>query len=206
MGYMKIAIVGTGNIGGTLGRKWAAAGHEVTLGSRHPESSDVKDLLDAMDGQAAAASVADAVSAGEIVLLAIPWGAVAEVVEANADRLAGKLIIDATNNFSGSVINNVDAINVRVATARVFRAFNSLGWENFANPEFDGVQADLFYCGPAGDDAQRVEALIGDVGLRPVRVGDLDTVHLVDNLGSLWVQLAFTQGMGRRVALKLLEE
>jgi 8-hydroxy-5-deazaflavin:NADPH oxidoreductase len=78
--------------------------------------------------------------------------------------------------------------------ALVARAFSSLGWENFAEPNLDGVAADLLWCGPDGAAEARVEGLISEVGLRPVRVGGLDQLGLVDMLVGLWFALAFGQG------------
>jgi predicted dinucleotide-binding enzyme len=63
----------------------------------------------------------------------------------------------------------------------------------------------MFYCGPEGQARQAVERLIADVGLRPIRAGDLEQAHLVDNLGALWVRLAFGEKMGRKLAFKLLK-
>jgi predicted dinucleotide-binding enzyme len=75
----------------------------------------------------------------------------------------------------------------------------------FANPVFQGVQADLFYCGPEGDALTIVEQLIAEIGLRPVRLGDVDQVEVVDEILRLWGTLALFQGLGRdRVAFKML--
>ena len=77
-------------------------------------------------------------------------------------------------------------------------------WENFANPDFDGIRADLLWCGPDGDSGTLIEALIADIGLRAVRVGGLDRLHLVDMLAGLWFALALGQGRGRHLAFKVL--
>jgi predicted dinucleotide-binding enzyme len=201
---MRIGILGSGNVGGTLGKKWVQAGHEVAFGVRDTNSSKVKALLEAVDGKASADTVAKAIAFGDVVLVAIPWSAVEATVKSNAEAIDGKIIIDASNNFGGPVVNNVETISAQAPAAKVFRAFNSLGWENFEEPRFGETQVDLFYCG-ADDEARRVvEGLIEDFGLRPVWVGDLDQVQLVDAIGSLWVTLAVRQGMGRRLAFKLL--
>src|SRR6266700_4191576 len=70
------------------------------------------------------------------------------------------------------------------------RAFNTYGWENFADPLYQGVPGDLFYSGPAGSSQTVVEQLISEVGLRPVRVGDADQADLVDSLLPFWFTLA----------------
>lgn len=164
----------------------------------------IQPLLERPGGNARADTIANAINFGEVLLFAIPWAAVAAIVQEHAVSLQGKIILDATNNFSGAVINNVDTILGSAPTASVYRAFNSLGWDIFDQPMFGEVEADLFYCGPDGEKRPVVEALIADVGLRPVYVGDLDRVQVVDNLGALWVTLAFQRGMDRQFAFKIL--
>jgi hypothetical protein len=200
---MRIAIVGTGNIGGTLGQKWAKAGHAVMFGARDVTSSKVQALLATAGGNASAGTLGQAIAFGEVLVLATPWSAVPSIVAEHAHALNGKLVVDATNNFGGPVINNVQTIAAGAPGAQVVRAFNSAGWENFADPHFGAIQADLLYCAP--DQARPViEQLIADVGMRPMWVGDLDLVQLVDAAGSLWVTLALRRGLGRRLAFKVL--
>lgn len=202
---MNITVLGAGNIGGTMGEKWAEAGHDVVFGVRDASSPKVTTLLSEIAGNARAASVADALAFGDVVLVAIPYDAVAAVVAAHAEALAGKVIIDATNSFGAPVVNNLETIRQTVPTARLFRAFNSLGWEIFARPRFGEVQVDHFYCGPDDEDRPTVEQLIADVGVRPVWVGGLESAPVVDALGTLWVTLAFRRGLGRDIAFKMLE-
>ena len=173
---------------------------------RDVNSPKFQALLGRVEGKASADTVANAIASGEVVLFATPWSAVEGIAKANAGALDGKILIDASNDFRGPVVNNIGTISAQAPEAKVFRAFNSLGWENFENPWFGETQIDLFYCGPDDDARLVVEALIKDVGLRPVYVGDLDQVQLVDAVGSLWVTLAFGRGMGRRLAFKLLAE
>jgi predicted dinucleotide-binding enzyme len=199
---MKIAVLGSGNIGGTLGKKWAAAGHEVTFGVRNEKSSKAKPLPEGTS----AASIPNAIRAGDIVVFAVPYGAVAQIVRDNASILAGKVVIDATNNFGAAVVNNLAVFTQRVPNAHAYRAFNSMGWENFADPVFGGEQADLFYCGPEGSSRSQIERLIADIGLKPIYVGGLDTAPFVDAIGSLWVALAYSRGMGRRLGFKTLTD
>jgi hypothetical protein len=200
---MNIAILGTGNVGGTLGKKWTAAGHAVVFGVRDPNSAKSQALLESFPA-ARLDAIPNALANADVVLLAVPWGAVPEVVQANAGALAGRIVIDATNNFGGPVVNNVQAIAAAVPTVSLFRAFNSLGWEVFDQPQFGATQVDMFYCGPEGDARAAVEQLIQDVGLRAIWLGGLEMVSTVDALGTLWVTLAFRRGWGRGAALKLL--
>lgn len=192
---MRIAVIGSGNIGSTIGRAWAAAGHEVVVGSRHPGQSE------AFPG-ARVADIATALSGAQATLLAIPASAVDAFLAEHADLLSGQLVIDATNNVGAATANAAAQIAAAAPQARYVRAFNTLGWENFADPLFDGEPADLFF---ASSDADRAvaEALISDVGLRPVFLGD-GKQDVVDNALPLWFALAQQRG-NRRVAFRVLE-
>ena len=201
---MQIAILGAGNIGGTLGGKWAATGHEVVFGARDPGSPKARAALQAAGERVRVASLADAAAFGQVVLFSIPSGAMVETTRALASKLDGKILIDASNNFGGRVINSLASLKAAAPSASLFRAFNSLGWELFSEPQLDGQQVDLFYSGPDGEHRRKVEALISDVGLRPLWVGGNDQAHLVDNLGALWVNQVFRHGWPRRSAFKAL--
>jgi predicted dinucleotide-binding enzyme len=190
-----IAVVGTGFIGGILGRALARAGHTVTFGSRHPDDRAV-----AGDTTATVAPVGDALAAADVVLLAIPGPAVGALTADHGDRLAGALVIDATNRMGAPVAN---ARADLPAGVRYARAFNTLGGENFEHPDFADGPADLFFSAPEAD-RDTVESIIGAVGLRPVYLG-ADQEELVDALFRVWIALAMTQGRGRRIALRLLD-
>jgi predicted dinucleotide-binding enzyme len=192
---MEIAVLGTGFIGGTLGRSLAGAGHRVTFGSRHPSDDDV-----AQGSGATTASVADALATADVVVLALPGAAVSELVSDHAEALAGKLVIDATNRMGAPVAN---ARADLPPGTRYARAFNTLGGENMAWPVFDDGPADMFFSS-SDTDRETVETVIAGVGVRPVFVG-ADQEDLVDSLFRLWIALAITQGRGRRLAFRLLE-
>lgn len=202
---MNIGVIGAGNIGGAIGQKWARAGYEVKFGARHPADPKVAALLEAGGATASAGSVGEAISFGEVILIATPGGSVEALMAEHGHALNGKLVIDATNRMGEAEVSAVSSITRSAPQAQVVRAFNSLGWENFEQPILAGVQADLFYCGPA-EARTTVESLISVVGLRPVYVGGLEQVRLVDNLGLLWGALAYGQKRGRRLAFKLLTE
>jgi predicted dinucleotide-binding enzyme len=188
---MRIAVIGTGNVGGTLGERWRAAGHDVTYGSRSAGNAG--------PGGAPVVTVADAVAAAEVVLLAVPGPAVAEVVRANGAGLAGKVVIDAVNRMGEAEANSHAAVAAVAPGAHYARAFNTLGWENFADP-LPGSQ--LFF---AADPAARpvTEELISAVGLEPVFVGDAKAAGIVDSLLPLWFTLAQQYG-NRKLAFRLV--
>lgn len=204
MTALHIAVLGAGNIGSTLGRKWLAAGHEVVFGVTDPGSPRAEALRGEVGQSAAISGAEQALDGAEVVVLAIPGKAVEELLQANAGRLDGKIIVDATNRMGGGPMNSVAALSGAAPTAHVYRAFNSLGWENFADPVLGGLQADLFYAGPDDPTRPTMERLIGDVGLRPVYVGGPEQVVVVDAVASLWFALALGQRKGRRLAFKML--
>ncbi len=194
---MRVAVIGTGNIGGTIGAKLAAAGHEVVFGSRAPGSHEQGDEGRTMR------PVGQAISDGDVVLLAIPGRAVGDLVAEHGAALSGQLVVDATNQIGGGGPANAHATIVdAVPGARYARAFNTLGWENFAEPAFGDAVADMFF---SSSDADRplVEELITAVGLRPVHVGE-DAQDVVDGLLPLW--FALSRSYGRHVAFKLLHD
>jgi hypothetical protein len=191
---MDIAIIGTGFIGGTLGRALAGAGHQVRFGSRHPDDDDVAGATTAV-----VTTVAEALASAEVVILALPAAAVGDLVASSGDALVDKLVIDATNRMGEAVANSRPALPGGV---RYARAFNTLGGENMANPVFADGRADMFFSSGEADRAA-VETVIEGVGLRPVYVG-ADEENLVDCLFRLWIALAIRQGRGRRLALRLL--
>jgi predicted dinucleotide-binding enzyme len=202
---MNVAILGAGKIGGTLGKKWVAAGHSILFGMRDPQKPRTQELIQALGKRASASSIADAIAFGEVVLFAIPGSAMDGTIADHAAALDGKIVIDAANKIGAPVVNSLPAFAAQTPHAQVFRAFNNLGWENFENPAYNGMPADLFYSGPDGEARQKVERLIADVGLRPVYLGGPEQAGLVDELLKLWFTLVSGRNMGREIAFKLLQ-
>jgi len=192
---MDIAVIGTGFIGAILGRALAGAGHHVTFGSRHPGDESV-----AEGTIAAVASIGDALTRADVIVLALPGAAVAELTAAHRGALDGKLVIDATNRMGQAVANSRAALPPDV---RYARAFNSLGGENMADPVFADGPADMFFSAPEADRAT-VETVIEGVGLRPIYLGE-DQEALVDALFRIWIALAVKQGRGRRLAIRVID-
>jgi predicted dinucleotide-binding enzyme len=203
---MKIGIIGMGNIGATLGRAWANAGHEVAFGVRSTKAPKVTELLESLDGKATARQVAQTITFADVVLLAIPGKAVDEFIRTYSAELGGKIVIDATNTFGQPVLHNVTLLQGGLPRSKVFRAFSTLAWETYANPLFGEERADLFFCGDSGEARETMEALIWDVGLRPIYVGGPETVPLVGQMTRLWFTLVMSEGYDRRTAFRLLTD
>jgi predicted dinucleotide-binding enzyme len=111
----RIAVIGAGNIGGTLGRAWERAGHRIAYAAGTPKPPETVAVADALEG-------------AEVAVFAVPGTAVDALIDEHADALAGKLVIDATNRMGQERLDNTEAL-ARVPGARVARAFNTIGWE-----------------------------------------------------------------------------
>lgn len=198
---MRIGILGAGNIGSTLGRKWAAAGHRVMFGVRAPDSDEVQALVQTLGGQAHAGSVSEAVAFGDVVVIAVPAAAVKDVVHEGRDW-AGKVVVDATNRFNPPTPSLSEELATWAEGALVIKAFNSAGFEVLENPEYAGEKADTFICGDDAEAKGLVSKLAEDLGVGVVDAGPLSSAPMLDALCKLWIELS--RSMGRDHAFKVL--
>lgn len=204
---MKIAIVGSGRIGGGLGKAWAKHGHAVVFGARDPSDAELVALCEAIGARAA--SLESAVADADVVVLAMPFGALDDVL-AKIGACAGKVVIDCTNAVGpgftlmyGHTTSSAEELQKKIPSAHVFKSFNAQGAENLANPVYDGVQASNFFC---GDDAQGrtiVKQLVEDVGFEAIDAGPLKNARLLEPLMVLWISAAKSVGT-RDIAFKVL--
>lgn len=204
---MKIAIIGSGHIGGGLGRAWAKKGHAVTFGARDPKDAELSAMCASIGARAA--TVAEAAKEAEVVVLAAPFKALDDVLAQTGD-LAGKVVVDCTNAVApgmalqyGHETSAVEELQKKIPRARVFKSFNAQGAENLANPSYDGVPATNFFCGDDEEGRKVVKQLVEDVGFDPVDAGPLANARFVEPMMILWI--LSSQAMGTRdLAFKLL--
>ena len=202
---LTIAVLGAGNIGGTLGKKWHAAGHTVFFGVNNPYGNKAEAIKQELGSNVRIGTTDEVLQAQpDVVVIAIPGAEMDAMITKHASALNGKIIIDTANRLGGGPMNSMASFQQYTPQAHVYRAFNSLGWENFADPNFDGIQADLIFCGPEGETRPQVEHLISDVGLNPVYLGGPEQAGLVDAVGGLWFALVFGQKKSRHLAFKVL--
>ncbi|MGH8150966.1 MAG: NADPH-dependent F420 reductase [Steroidobacteraceae bacterium] len=200
---MKIGILGAGNVGGELGRLWAAKGHEIVFGVPDPNKPAVATLVQRIGGRARAASVSAAATFGEVVVLAVPWPAAEQAIRSAGD-LGGKTLIDCTNplsaDISGLTVGTSDSAGEQVCRwakgAHVVKAFNTIGAPNFANPRFGEASASMFIAGDDGPAKAVVSRLAAELGFDVVDTGPLKTARWLEGVGMLWIHLAFGQGWG----------
>jgi predicted dinucleotide-binding enzyme len=190
---MRIAVIGTGNVGSALGGAFARAGHEVTFAARD----------DAKAGQVAAANgagtapVVEAVQEAEVIVLAIPYGSLDEVAATIAPAAEGKVVIDVTNpltpDYSGLAnVGGPSAAEQAAATlegARVVKAFNTQFSQVQGNPALLGTKLDALYAADDEAAARTVAELAASIGFRPVRVGPLAAARELEALAWLNIRL-----------------
>lgn len=208
---MRIAVIGTGNVGAVLGRRWARGGHDVTFGTRRPDDASVLALVEAAGPRASAALPADAASGAEVVVLAVPGGAALETA-AGLGGLAGKIVVDCTNPILpglaglsvGTSDSGAEALARALPGARVVKAFNTTGSKNMEHPVYPGGRLAMFVCGD--DPAARtvVAGLAEELGFGAVDCGPLASARYLEPLAMVWITLAYPLKQGPDFGFALL--
>ncbi len=179
---LKIATIGSGRIGGTLGTLWVQAGHPVMFSSRHPEK--LKDLVEGLGPLARAGTVGETIAFADVVLLAVPYRAMPQIGKDFGRALATKvLVLDATNPIprrDGEIADWARQKGAGLASAellpgvRLVRAFNAIGHAKL--PEIAQRQGERIGMPMAGDDANAIAVasiLVREIGFEPVVIGPL---------------------------------
>ncbi len=201
---MKIAIVGTGNVGGALAQGWAKAGHSVVLGVRN--AADPKVVALVRETKAEVKTPADAAAGADLIVLALPWGAAESAVKA-LGSLAGKIVIDCMNPLAmrngalgldrGFDSSGAEALAGWLPGARIVKTLNQVGAEMMAKNADLPHRPAMFL---AGDDTQAkaiVATLLSDLGFEPLDAGDLTKARLLEPYAMVWINQALIQGNGR---------
>jgi len=204
---MKIAIIGTGNIGGALATKWAKAGHEINLGVRDVNNFKGKHLLD--NPNTKVFPVGEAIANSEVVLLATPAPVAIEIAQSLGDT-RDKVIIDAMNIIMGrgpqGYSNTADAILANTHSEDVVKCFNTTGYNNMINPEYQNMAIDLFTCGDSSRGKEIAAQLARDAGFAECYdIGGNDKFELMEQFAWFWINLAMFQGQGREIGFKLFK-
>jgi predicted dinucleotide-binding enzyme len=204
---MKVAILGAGNVGRTLGTGLAAAGHEILYAVREPDAPKNAALA---GERSRALPVRDAVAAADVVVLATPWSAT-EAALASAGDFGGKPLLDATNPIGpgfvlthGHTDSGGEQVQRWAPSAKVVKAFNTTGLENMADPRYGDARAAMFVCGDDADACAVALRLAGELGFEAVRVGGLDRARVLEPAAVLWISLAMSPANGRNIAFGLL--
>ena len=207
---MQIGIIGVGEIGGALARHWAAAGHQLLISSRHPEQ--LQALAKELGPNVKVGAPREAAAFGEVVMLAIPYGATPQVGRDYAAELKGKVILDAGNPYpsrDGDMAVRDRTRGTGVASAeylpgtRLVRAFNAINSgplerDAFRKPERLGIPL-------AADDPEAMkvaEQLVRDAGFDPVPVGKLARAREFDFGTPVYVRGMTAAELRQKLGLK----
>ena len=200
---MKIGILGAGNVGTTLGTRWAKGGHQVVFSSREPDSQKMKDVVAKAGPNAKAASVAETVKSSDVIALTTPWTAAQDALK-EAGNLSGKILVDVLNpllpDLSGLEVGNTTSAGEMVAGwakgAKVVKAFNTIGFPVMADPAINGKPVVMFYCGDDAGAKETVAQLAKELGFDARDAGPLTQARVLEPLALLWISLAYKQGYG----------
>ncbi len=206
---MNITIIGAGNIGGTLAEKWKSAGHGILIGARNPNDEETRVWAQGIGARVM--PIADAVTAGDAVLIATPGKVVVDLAASLGSALTGKLVMDATNDLSrpsgmaGAPGTSPGFDALKRAGGDVVKVFNCTGWENLADVRYGDQVADMFMAGGSDRAKSTVRDLVKAIGFEECHdLGGDDKVPVLEGFALVWIDLAIFQKMGRGIAFKLL--
>jgi predicted dinucleotide-binding enzyme len=201
---MKVAIVGTGNVGGALARGLTQAGHRVVLGVRNAADPKVSALVQRT--KADVKSPSEAAAAADIVVLALPWSAAEGAVKA-LGSLKGKIIIDCMNPLAmqdgklgldrGFNTSGAEALADWIPDAHIVKTLNQVGAEMMADNENLPHRPAMFMAGNDDQAKATVSALLIDLGFEALDAGDLTKARLLEPYAMVWINQALLRGKGR---------
>jgi len=189
----KVGIIGDGNVGSALSRGLERAGYQVRTVGKNP-------------GQ-----VKETGGWADVVILAVPYGAIDEAISELGDGINGKTLVDVTNALtgdmqlaSGCTTSGAETLQRKARGAKVVKAFNTQFASHMDSGTVDGQQLTTF---AAGDDASAKEQVIRiarDIGFDAVDAGPLQNARLLEPLGYFNIQLGYALGLGTAIGLKLV--
>lgn len=200
-----IAIIGAGNVGGTLGKRFAEVGYEVFYGVPNPAEYENKNLAGTIG------TVSEAAKNADVILLAVPFGAVEEALK-NCGDLTGKIVIDATNPLTmgenglsltvGFESSGAEKVVELAKGAKVVKCFNQTGFNNMADPN----NSMMFVCGNDAEANETVRKLAGKIGFDALAIGGITNARLLEPLAMLWIHLAFNTELKQDFAFAILRK
>ena len=202
---MKIAIIGSGNVGGALAQGWAKAGHQILLGVRDISKFKGESLADLTNVRVY--DIAVAVAEAEVIVIAAPASVAAEIAR-SLGNTTGKIIIDTMNALMikpEGFSNTADAILSNTKTRDVVKCFNTTGFENILNPKYGDEGVDMYVAGDSERGRAAAVQLALDLGFSHCHdFGGNNRFDLIEQLAFCWINLAIMQKQGRNMAFKIV--
>lgn len=188
----KIAVIGNGNVGGALGKGLEKNGHELQMANHDPKA------------------VEQASNWADVVLLAVPFTAVPDVVETAGHLWTGKPVIDVTNAVdaefayaASSEQSGAEKLQALAPDARVVKAFNTVFAEHMATGQLHDAPLTALIATDHEEARETVTGLANDIGFDPVDAGPLENARWLEAMGYLNIQLGYTLEMGTDIGFKL---
>ena len=204
---MKIAIIGTGNVGSALAQRFVQSGHQVSFGVR--DSSSPKSQKASTITGTTLLSIEEASKSAEAIIIATPPEAVLSVVAQLGD-VKNKIVIDTTNSIRtrpDPYATAYHALKDLTKSSKIVKCFNSTGFENMTNPIYSDFGGIDMFC--AGDDTEAkavAQNLAKQIGFGECwDFGGDDKVELLEKFALSWINLAIMQGHGRNLAFKVIK-
>jgi 8-hydroxy-5-deazaflavin:NADPH oxidoreductase len=206
---MSIAIIGAGNVGMALGRAFTQRGETVVFGV--PDPAKYAGEIARLGARARATTTADAIAASDVVILAVPYGALPAIAQSVSDW-KGKILVDATNPLApglaglsvGTTTSGAEELARLAKGARVVKAFNTTGAENMADTAYPNGAPFMPVCADDAEARRRVMALATLIGFDAVDLGPLSAARYLEPFAMTWIHLAIKQGYGRNFAFARL--
>jgi 8-hydroxy-5-deazaflavin:NADPH oxidoreductase len=206
---MDITIIGTGNMARGIATRALAGGHSVTLLGTQTAKSEA--LAAELSGDVRTGAVGDAL-AGTVVVPAVWYQALDDVLGRYGDQLAGKVVVDITNPVDPETFQPLTVpagsaaqeIAEKAPDAKVVKAFNTTFAGSLVAGEVDGQPLDVFVASDDAEAKQLVTQLAEDGGLRAVDAGPLAHAHQLEGLGYLHMAIQDGLGTGYGSTIKVL--
>lgn len=198
---MKIAIIGAGKVGSALGVQLSKVGQDVIYGVKESEKMGANFF-----------SNLEAIRRSEVILLTVPWKASIEVVSSVKDW-NGKILVDCTNPINadftglelGQTTSGAEEIQKIAVNAKVVKCFNQTGFENMADPKFEGGAPIMFAAGNDANATDVVATLAQSIGFQAIKLPMLSLARQLEQLAWLWIYTAYKTNTGRNFAFGLLQ-
>ena len=204
---MDIAIIGAGNVGKALAGAATRAGHSVVIAAKDPEHARA---VAEQTGARAAATSREAAASADVIVLAVWYAVVDDVLADIGDALAGKVVVDVTNpvtaDYSDLAVEGTSAaeeIQGKAAAARVVKAFNTVFASLQTDPVIDGVPVDGLVAGDDEEAKGKVLELVRSLGMRPIDAGGLRMARALEQMALLNMGLQLRNGWSWQTAWKL---
>jgi predicted dinucleotide-binding enzyme len=211
---MKIAFIGTGNVGAPLADRLQKLGHQVFIAARNPQSKSVLEAT-TRNAQLIVKSPLEAVQEAEIVFLATPFNAIETALAPVKSLLDGKILVDCTNPVGANLahglqsqISGSETIQEFVPNAHLVKAFTIYGYENFEDSTYAGygdVKPAMLIAGNDLSSKEKVSAICAQLGWEPVDTGNLSMSLHLEHMTLLWIKMARVQGKGSGFVWAMLQ-